>query len=135
MFLELLASIEESPWFGVNYDPSNALVAGDDPIALLDAVKNRVVTMHASDRYFEGGTAEDLRRMEADPQFGYASILKHGIIGRGLNDYDKIFSILKSAGFGGWVSIEDGDDPANGIEHLKLSTAFLREKMHAHGLV
>ena len=134
VFLELLDAIPPSPWFGVNFDPSNALIAGEDPLALLEAVKTRVVSMHASDRYFEGGTLEDLRRQEAHPQQGYSSILKHGVIGRGLNDYDKIFSLLKGVGFGGWVSIEDGQDPAVGMEHLRLSAEFLREKMSAHGL-
>ncbi|MBI3881155.1 MAG: sugar phosphate isomerase/epimerase, partial [Verrucomicrobia bacterium] len=118
VFLELLAAIPRSPWFGVNYDPSNAIIAGDDPLALLEAVKDRVVTMHASDRYFEGGTIEDLRKHEAHPHAGYAPILKHGVIGRGLNDYDRIFSILKRAGFHGWISIEDGEDAACGMEHL-----------------
>lgn len=134
IFLELLASIPESPWFGVNFDPSNSIIAGEDPLALLEAVKRRVVTMHASDRYFEGGTAEDLRKQEADPHTGYSSILKHGIIGRGLNDYDKIFSVLKSVGFQGWVSIEDGQDPSVGMENLRLSAEFLRQKMAEHGL-
>lgn len=134
VFLELLDAIPPSPWFGVNFDPSNALIAGEDPLALLEAVKARVVSMHASDRYFEGGTLEDLRRQEAHPQQGYSSILRHGIIGRGLNDYDKIFSLLKGAGFSGWVSIEDGQDPAVGMEHLRLSAEFLRAKMSAHGL-
>ena len=135
VFLKLLAEIPQSPWFGVNYDPSNAIIAGDDPIALLEAVAPRVVTMHASDRYFEGGTADDLQSMENAGGQGYASILKHGVIGRGLNDYDKIFSILKGAGFNGWISIEDGQDPAVGIEHLRLSADFLRKKMTAHGLM
>ena len=134
VFLELLASIPESPWFGVNFDPSNSIIAGEDPLVLLEAVKRRVVTMHASDRYFEGGTAEDLRTQEADPHTGYSSILKHGIIGRGLNDYDKIFSTLKSVGFQGWISIEDGQDPTVGMEHLRLSAEFLRKKMAEHGL-
>ncbi|MDQ2798456.1 MAG: sugar phosphate isomerase/epimerase, partial [Armatimonadota bacterium] len=134
VFLELLGAIPPSPWFGVNFDPSNAIIAGEDPIALLEAVKGRVVTMHASDRYFEGGTAEDLRRREAHPQQGYAPFLKHGVIGRGLNDYDQIFSILNSVGFQGWVSIEDGQDPAVGMEHLRLSAEFLRAKMAQHGL-
>ena len=133
-FLELLAGIPESEWFGVNYDPSNAIVAGDDPIELLEAVKHRVKTMHASDRYFEGGTLEDLRRMEAQPQTGYASILKHGVIGRGLNDYDKIFLILKGVNFPGWISIEDGPDPATGVHDIAESAKFLRAKMKAHGL-
>ncbi len=135
VFLELLNAIPESPNFGVNYDPSNAIIAGDDPLAVLQAVKKRVVTMHASDRYFEGGTAADLRKLEADPQLGYAPILKHGVIGRGMNDFDAIFATLKSVGFHGWVSIEDGEDAAVGMEHLRLSAEFLRAKMAAHGLI
>lgn len=134
VFLELLEAVGEHPNFGVNYDPSNALIAGDDPIELLEAVKHRVVSMHASDRYLEGGTLEDLRRMEANPHTGYATLLKHGIIGRGLNDYDRIFSILAGVGFDGWISIEDGQDPEVGMEHLSESAVFLREKMAEYGL-
>lgn len=134
VFLQLLAAIPHSPHFGVNYDPSNSIIAGEDPIAVLEAIKTRVVTMHASDRYFEGGDLADLSRIEADPMKGYASILKHGVIGQGLNDYDKIFSILKGVGFSGWVSIEDGQDPTVGMEHLRLSADFLRVKMAEHGL-
>ncbi|MEZ4700232.1 MAG: hypothetical protein R2834_07885, partial [Rhodothermales bacterium] len=90
--------------------------------------------MHASDRYLEGGTLDDLRRLEADPHTGYAGLLQHGVIGQGMNDYDRIFSILRDAGFGGWISIEDGQDPVVGMDHLRESAAFLRTKMHAHGL-
>ena len=134
MFLALLEAIGDHSHFGVNYDPSNAIIAGDDPIELLEAVKDKVVTMHASDRYLEGGTLEDLRRMEKDPQAGYADMLKHGVIGEGLNDYDRIFSILKGVGFDGWISIEDGQDPEEGMERLDASVRFLRAKMKEHGL-
>jgi sugar phosphate isomerase/epimerase len=123
VFLEIVNQID-SPWFGVNYDPSNAIIAGEDPIVLLEAVKKRVVTMHASDRYLESGTLEDLKAQ--DGFAGYAKTLKHGVIGKGLNDYDKIFSILKGVGFDGWVSIEDG---INGMEEMKQSVTFLRSKM------
>src|SRR5690606_29774804 len=68
-FCELVSRID-SPHFGVNYDPSNALLAGDDPIELLRRVKHRVVTMHASDRYLVEGTLDDLRREENS--VGYA---------------------------------------------------------------
>jgi sugar phosphate isomerase/epimerase len=132
VFLKLLNAIPVHPNFGVNYDPSNAIIAGDDPIKLLDDVKQRVVSMHASDRFFEGGTIEDLQKMGGHT--GYASILKHGVIGRGLNDYDVIFSKLAAVGFKGWVSIEDGDKPDVGMEHLRLSADFLRAKMKQHGL-
>ncbi len=122
-FCELVDRIH-SPWFGVNYDPSNAFVAGDDPLELLDRVKHRVVTMHASDRYLIDGTLDDLRREEDSA--GYAKRLRHGVIGRGLNDYDAIFSTLAKVGFDGWISIEDG---VNGIEELRESVAFLRNKI------
>ena len=134
VFLTLLNAIPPSPHFGVNFDPSNAIIAGDDPIALLEAVKDRVVTMHASDRFFEGGTADDLRKLEAHPSMGYAPILRHGVVGKGSNDYDAIFSILKSVNFSGWISIEDGEDASVGMEHLRLSAEFLRLKMAQHGL-
>jgi len=133
-FLELLARIAPGPNFGVNFDPSNAIIAGDDPIALLEAVKGRLVTMHASDRYFEGGGVEDLRRMDQDPRHGYAPFLRHGVIGRGCVDYDRVFGILRDIGFTGWISIEDGDDPAVGVAHLRESADFLRAKMAAYGL-
>jgi sugar phosphate isomerase/epimerase len=133
IFLEIIDRVD-SPWFGVNYDPSNALVAGDDPVVLLDALKHRVVTMHASDRWLEGGTLDDLRRMDADPQAGYAPFLRHGIIGRGLIPYDEVFALLASVGFAGWISIEDGQDPTVGMEHLRESALFLRSKMEQYGL-
>lgn len=134
LFLELLDAVGDHSNFGVNYDPSNALIAGDDPIELLEAVKDRVVTMHASDRYLEGGSLNDLCRMEEEGHQGYADVLEHGVVGDGLNDYDQIFSILSEAGFDGWISIEDGQDPEKGIEHLHASAQFLRSKMSAHGL-
>src|SRR5262245_46126533 len=126
VFLELVALID-SPHFGVNFDPSNAILAGDDPLELLRRVKHRVVTMHASDRYLGDGTLEELRREEGS--LGYASRLRHGVIGRGLNDYDAIFDELASVGFDGWISIEDGVD---GIEQLRESVAFLQRRIAAH---
>ena len=123
VFLEIVNSIEDHEYFGVQYDPSNAIVAGDDPVELLKQVVDRVVTMHASDRYLEkGATLEDLRA--ADGTIGYFDKLKHGVTGKGLNDYDQIFSILSKAGYKGWVSIEDG---INGMDEMKESIAFLKK--------
>ncbi|MDB6167749.1 MAG: hypothetical protein JWM88_613 [Verrucomicrobia bacterium] len=133
-FLDLLGRIPAGPDFGVNYDPSNALIAGDDPVALLESVLDRVVTMHASDRYFEGGGVDDLRKLDRDPRKGYAPFLRHGVIGRGCIDYDRIFSLLRQRGFKGWISIEDGDDPGVGMAHLQESAEFLRKKMAQHQL-
>lgn len=111
-----LAILHAVPELKAQYDPSNAIVAGEDQYALLEAVLPRVATMHASDRRMEGGK------------------LLHGVVGRGLNDYDRIFARLAAAGFTGWISIEDGEAPteAEGMANLKASADFLRGKLAAH---
>jgi sugar phosphate isomerase/epimerase len=106
IFLEILARVD-SPHLGVQYDPSNALVGGYDPVRFLEKVIPRVVTMHASDRYFADGE------------------LKHGETGKGQIDYDAIFRILARARFDGWISVEDG---MNGLDELRRSVDFLNAK-------
>jgi sugar phosphate isomerase/epimerase len=124
VFCQLVDAIHHSN-FGVNYDPSNAFLAGDDPVELLKRVSHRVVTMHASDRYLKEGTLEDLRNDE-NGSAGYSKRLSHGEIGKGLNDYDAIFTELKRVNFDGWISIEDGIE---GMEQLERSVSFLRRKL------
>ena len=128
VFLELLRSIPESRHFGVQYDPSNAIVAGDDPVELLRQVADRVVSMHASDRYLAPGATLDALR-QSDGTLGYSSQLLHGITGQGLNDYDAIFEILASQNYGGWISIEDG---MNGLDEMMESLAFLRSMVRKY---
>ena len=75
VFVEIVSQID-SPWFGVQFDPSNTLVAGEDPLDLLERVKSRVVTMHASDRHLmPGHTLEDLKKAEGS--IGYVSLSFH----------------------------------------------------------
>jgi sugar phosphate isomerase/epimerase len=123
IFLEVVEQVD-SPFFGVQYDPSNAVVGGYDPIRFLEKVRQRVVTMHASDRYLApGATLDDLKR--ADGATGYAAVLQHGETGQGMNDYDAIFRLLADAGFSGWISVEDG---MNGLDELRRSVEFLKAK-------
>jgi len=124
VFVDLVGRID-SKSFGVNYDPSNVIAAGEEPLELLEKIKHRVVTMHASDRYLANGTIEDLRKAEGGSA-GYVSFFKHGVIGKGLNDYDAIFKTLKDVGFDSWISIEDGVD---GMDQMHESADFLREKI------
>lgn len=124
LFTKLVDSIKD-PNFGVNYDPSNAFLAGEDPLDLLYEVSEHVVTMHASDRFLKYGTIEDLKNEESGVT-GYAARLSHGEVGKGLNDYDAIFTELKRVGFDNWISIEDGVD---GMDQLQRSVAFLKKKI------
>ena len=122
IFLEIVDAISEREYFGVQYDPSNAVVAGDDPLELLRAIADRVVSVHASDRYLLAGTTlEEMR--QHDGTLGYSPNLLHGVTGEGLNDYDAIFSILVEARYDGWISIEDGMD---GMDQMKASVDFLK---------
>ena len=128
VFCDLVQRVR-APNFGVNYDPSNTILAGEDPLDLLRRVADRVVTMHASDRYLLEGTIEDLRNEELGVE-GYAKRLSHGEVGKGLNDYDAIFSILKDAGFDdNWISIEDG---VEGMDQMARSAEFLQRKIAQH---
>jgi sugar phosphate isomerase/epimerase len=105
------------------------VVAGDDPLALLDAVLPRMRTMHASDRYLApGATLEEMR--QADGTLGYPEKLIHGVTGRGSNDYDAIFTRLVGAGYESWISIEDG---MNGFEEMKESVEFLKRIREKYG--
>src|SRR3954447_6550090 len=114
-YLAILDAVD-TPWLRAQYDASNAIVAEEDQYALLERVAARVATVHASDRQMEDGT------------------LRHGVIGEGLNDYDRIFSALAGAGCAGWISIEDGDGPTieAGMDNLRRSVSFLRAAMARH---
>jgi sugar phosphate isomerase/epimerase len=122
VFLELVERIDDRAHFGVQFDPSNAIVAGDDSADFLDLVIDRVVTMQASDRSLApGGSLDDLR--QSDGTIGYSPLLQHGVIGKGLNDYPRIFRTLAAAGYDGWISIEDG---VNGMGEMLESVEYLR---------
>ncbi len=127
VFCKLVDCIQH-PCFGVNYDPSNTYLAGEDPLELLSRISTRVVTMHASDRYLIEGTLDDLRKEEGGVS-GYAKRLRHGEIGKGLNNYDAIFTELKNVGFNGWISIEDG---VEGMGQLERSVTFIRNKIREY---
>lgn len=123
VFLEVVNAIDDRVHFGVQYDPSNAIVAGEDSADLLDEVIDRVVTMQASDRSLaQGASLDELR--QADGTLGYSPALRHGVIGRGLNDYPRIFRTLAAFGYDGWISIEDG---VNGFDEMRQSVDFLVE--------
>lgn len=124
-FLSIVSQID-SPWFGVNFDPSNALVAGEDPLDLLERVLGRVRTMGASDRSLRPGYG--VADLQAHRGLGYPEALQHGVIGQGMNDYVTILDRLSSVGFRGWISIEDGESGGEqGFEDIAASARYLQQ--------
>jgi len=77
--------------------------------------------MQASDRFLvPGATLQGLQ--QSDGTIGYSPDLQHGVIGKGLNDYPRIFATLVANGYDGWISIEDG---VNGMGEMRESVDFL----------
>lgn len=104
VFLRMVERLRATPIM-VNFDASNPLMVGDDPVALLSQVADRVVSLHASDR----------------PHGRY----QHSVIGEGAVDYEGVFKLLAARRFSGWISVEDGHD--QGDEGFRRSLRFLRD--------
>ncbi len=113
----------EHPNFGVNYDPSNTFLAGEDPLELLQGFTQG--GYHARQRQVPEIWNYRGPQKEEGGATGYTKRLSHGEIGKGMNDYDAIFTELKRVGFDGWISIEDGVD---GMDQLERSVCFPPEK-------
>ncbi len=87
IFLEILNSLEDTS-LKVCFDTANPLVLREDPVALLEAVIDRVEVVHVFDIRTPGE---------------FETVL----VGTGASPIKPIFSILKHNGFDGWVSIEE----------------------------
>ena len=72
---------------GVNFDTGNAATFAADPLALLDEVIGRVVSVHASDSAVRGE-------------------LRHVLLGTGVTPYPALFQRLARAGWDGWICME-----------------------------
>jgi sugar phosphate isomerase/epimerase len=87
----------------IDFDCSSPLLEGDDPVELLEGIKDRLINIHASDR----------RPGES----------RHTSLGDGAVSFDRIFGILAEAGYAGYISVVD--DSPEGEVGLESSLAFL----------
>jgi len=104
IFLEILDRMADTS-LAVNFDTANPLVANEDPIALLEAVKHRVATVHAFDTRTRG-------------------VLEPVVVGIGIVPFAEIFHILKAAGFDGWICIEEAS--RTGVAGFEEAVSFVR---------
>ena len=91
---------------GINFDLGNAAVFAEDPLALLDRVIGRVVSIHASDSSVRGQ-------------------LKHALVGTGITPYAAFFERLAAAGWDGWICIEEAS--YKGREGAADAIRFVRQ--------
>ncbi len=107
-----------SPAYGINYDPSHLLRMGIDPLRFIAEFAPHVVHVHGKDTFID---AERLYNLGTEQAPVFAEGLPWGgpfwrytIPGAGAAPWTKIFTVLKSANFGGYVSIELEDVDYNG---------------------
>ncbi len=95
---------------GINFDAGNAATFADDPVALLDQVVDRVVSLHASDSATKGR-------------------LQHVLLGSGITPYPALFRRLIRAGWDGWICIEEAS--SQGEAGVAAAVRFVREAWQA----
>lgn len=116
--LTRILELVESPWIRVNYDSGNTFLSGEDPYAMLDAVADKVVHVHA----------KDISRKQADSERGKVTGTAVGCAcGDGEIDWNRIVKRLKKAGYKGVLSVECGteEQAKRSLEHL---TKVLKEE-------
>ncbi|MCC7355791.1 MAG: TIM barrel protein [Anaerolineae bacterium] len=103
VFLDILGHLRDVP-LKINFDFGNPVMIGEDPIALLRQVTDRVVHVHCSDRF--------------------SGQYPHQIAGQGSVDFPTGFRILREAGYDGWLSSEYNS--TGGLEGLRQSLDYIR---------
>jgi sugar phosphate isomerase/epimerase len=91
---------------GINFDTANTLVAGDDPMPVLEQVLDRLVSVHAADTRTRG-------------------TLKPTVIGTGLVPFAEIFALLRDSGFDNWICIEEAS--GTGQAGVEEAVRFVRQ--------
>jgi sugar phosphate isomerase/epimerase len=90
---------------GINFDTGNAAAFSADPLAMLDQVVGRVVSVHVADT---AGFGE----------------LKSVLIGTGISPIHRIFDRLVAAGWNGWLCMEEAS--FQGQPGIAAAAAFVR---------
>jgi len=109
VFLEI-ARGTEAIGLGINFDTGNAATFADDPVALLNEVMHRVVSVHAADSSMRGE-------------------LRHVLLGTGITPFPAMFERLVRAGWDGWICMEE--NARQGQAGVEAAARFVRQTWQA----
>ena len=104
IFLKILGYFTDTA-LRVCFDTANPLVIGEDAIALLENVKEKVAVVHAFDIRTPGS-------------------FEPVLVGTGAAPIKQAFSVLKNSGFDGWLSVEEAS--RTGREGFESAITFVR---------
>jgi sugar phosphate isomerase/epimerase len=110
--LDKICKLVDSPAIGVNFDTGNSYLSGEDPVAWLERVKDKLVHVHAKDISIE--QSEDERGKVTGTPAGCAC-------GDGVIDWKSVIEACKDAPRDLVLSVECGtiEQAERSIEHLK----------------
>jgi sugar phosphate isomerase/epimerase len=122
------------PGVGLNYDPSHLIRLRVDHIRFLKEFASHVKHVHAKDTDIDADGLYEFGTQSAafaTPHRWGEWTWRYTLPGHGLARWGEIFSVLKSAGYRGAVSVELEDENFNGSEDgekraLETSLAYLR---------
>jgi sugar phosphate isomerase/epimerase len=109
IFLEIVRQTSAAN-LGVNFDTGNAAAFAEDPRALMCAVRERIVSVHASDTATRGE-------------------LRHVLLGTGVTPYADLFGELRRTQWDGWICIEEAS--RRGREGVAAAVDFVRRAWQA----
>lgn len=105
VFLEIAEALKGTE-VKILFDTANPVTRNEDPLALLEKVIDRTVCVHAADT-------------------GTRGKMDWVTVGTGVVPFDRIFSMLKCAGYDGWISIEEAS--FRGRHGVAEAVRFVRE--------
>jgi sugar phosphate isomerase/epimerase len=104
IFLEIARATADTA-LGINFDTANATAFAEDPLALLNEVVGRVVSVHAADTAVRG----ELRAV---------------LLGTGVTPFSILFQRLHQAAWDGWICIEEAS--RQGRQGVEAAARFVR---------
>jgi sugar phosphate isomerase/epimerase len=110
--LDRIYNLIDSPVIGINFDTGNSYLSGQDPIAWLKRVADRLVHLHA----------KDISVQQSDSDRGKVTGTPVGCAcGDGVIDWKSVIEVCKQTGKDIVFSVECGtvDQAKKSIEHLK----------------
>jgi len=110
--LDRIFNLVKSPSIGINFDTGNAYLAGEDPIAWLRHVKDRLVHVHA----------KDISKTQSNAERGKVTGTPVGCAcGDGVIDWAKVIEICRTAPRNIIFSVECGtvEQAARSVKHLR----------------
>lgn len=125
--IDRLMANTDPAYVNLLFDSGHATVDGMDAAELLEKHFSRVKHVHVKD------VRPDILQKSKDEKLSFLQAVKEGLFtipGQGIIDFDKIFEILESNNYEGWIVVEAEQDPAkaNPFRYAKLARKFINQK-------